>query len=322
MPLSGPHLRLCAMTGWHRASFGSNCEQVRPSLRGTRVARPLASTLTSPTPPPTSPVQECPACQHGTCSSGVGGTGLCVCEDGWAGDLCDTCAGSYYGGSCQFQVRARQSAALRARPACCVTSHSCCCCCWYHCQCADCGVHASCSDGFTGTGCVCDASWRIPNGSTTCTECITKHHGSSCDPYATPPPALCRPPGQRPCCLSRLAPNVGAPCVMAQVPQLWQPWHLQRRCQRQRYECVGHALSPDESSSPASSLFRLETGRCVCDPGWYGTLCTEKCPACDHGTCDDGRTGSGTVRCVGCSCASPVSPVCLVCGIWHATVRL
>lgn len=38
----------------------------------------------------------CPMCLHGTCTEDGG----CTCESGWAGDLCDACAGGYEGAMC------------------------------------------------------------------------------------------------------------------------------------------------------------------------------------------------------------------------------
>eukprot|EP00042_Codosiga_hollandica_P059481 m.917090 g.917090 ORF g.917090 m.917090 type:complete len:3519 (+) comp60171_c0_seq2:2-10558(+) len=43
----------------------------------------------------------CPVCSaHGACSQGISGSGVCVCQVGYAGLTCNSCAANYFGGSC------------------------------------------------------------------------------------------------------------------------------------------------------------------------------------------------------------------------------
>ena len=141
------------------------------------------------------------------------GTGACVCETGWSGDDCDTCAdhfqppncdacvtGFYPPGVCDTCETGYYGCVLWRRPVLVpatrrLTPM------WRrrlarrpNCDaCPTCGAHSYCDGSGTTTGsgeCTCDAGWAPP-GCTTCvtgrtgsdcTECSEGYYGSDCTP--------------------------------------------------------------------------------------------------------------------------------------------
>ncbi len=76
-------------------------------------------------------------------------------------------------------------------------------------------------------------------------------------------------------------------------------------------DCDGIGICTDNVCCPLctdNGSCSMDTGLCACDTGWAGVLCNicdegyygtdcESCPACSHGSCNDGNEGDG-----GCTC--------------------
>lgn len=95
---------------------------------------------------------DCPVCaaDRAHCDEGVGGTGLCLCESGFAsssGMLCDVCDTGFYGDACF--------------------------------ECPTCPFGSHCEDGLSGTGtCICDLEgFTGPS----CSRCEDGRYGPTCD---------------------------------------------------------------------------------------------------------------------------------------------
>lgn len=89
---------------------------------------------------------KCPACSHGSCDFGRDGSGLCVCETGWGGTLCNVCQAGWYGPTCAQ-------------------------------QCGACGLHEVCDSSFDGGGCICAANWRRTAAGQPCDLCAHGYFG-------------------------------------------------------------------------------------------------------------------------------------------------
>ncbi|CUG92509.1 membrane-associated protein, putative, partial [Bodo saltans] len=88
------------------------------------------------------PVYNLTCAGHGTCNSGISGTGSCVCNVGFASLACTTCATGYFGTQCSACPSANDE---------------------------PCSGHGSCSDGLAGNGtCRCTTGYTGITCSTSC----------------------------------------------------------------------------------------------------------------------------------------------------------
>ena len=207
------------------------------------------------------------------------GTGACVCDAGFTGDACDTCAEHFQAPSCSSCVTgwAPQGACDTCAtgyygPACTA--------------CPTCGAHSSCDGSGTtgGTGaCVCDAGWAPPS----CTQCAEGFTGPSCNE--------CEDGFYGPDCLPcpGLSSSGGATTV-----------------------CSGHGTC-DGSGTRAGTGVCSCTGvykgtACdACPAGFWGPSCST-CPACVMGTCNGTGTTGGTGLC-DCTSSKYTGTLCNKC---------
>lgn len=90
----------------------------------------------------------CKNCNHGTCDSGISGTGKCVCNEGWGPEeVCTSCLEGFWGDQCQ--------------------------------KCPSCHSHGKCNDGLKGDGtCTCEGNW---DSRVNCDDCKDGFFGLSCE---------------------------------------------------------------------------------------------------------------------------------------------
>ena len=215
---------------------------------------------------------------HGTCDSGVGGTGACTCDAGpgpgyWAGSACERCAAGYVGASCSAAcpMADPQGAAPRVpcggRGVCRAMTQGG-------------GAECVCEHPFAGAACErrcpADGALRPCAGHGTCVggqtsvqgrcECAGHWSGDAC----------------LDCAAGWVGPNCSGACPAA-------PQGL----------CSGHGRC----------VWTGATAACVCGTGYVGAVCAQRCPAdaaeqvCGgHGACTS--TARGAAACV---CAADAS---------------
>lgn len=90
----------------------------------------------------------CKNCNHGTCDSGISGTGKCVCNEGWGPqEECSTCLEGFWGDQCE--------------------------------KCPSCHGHGKCNDGLKGDGkCNCEGNWDTR---VNCDDCKDGFFGLECE---------------------------------------------------------------------------------------------------------------------------------------------
>ena len=196
---------------------------------------------------------------HGTCDSGVAGTGRCVCARGagtgyWSGAACAACEFPYGGRGCTLRCPGTTLQSV-------------------------CSGHGDCvaSPGPGEGACACHADaerghWGGPD----CARCADGYSGAGCG-------AACPADGGRVCAGHGVctAAGVAAQCVCE--PQYAGP------------SCAG--VCPGTCGGHGRCALRDGVAACACDPGFAGAACVEcpggaPLPCTGHGTCDP-----GTARC-------------------------
>ncbi|HUU01984.1 MAG TPA: clostripain-related cysteine peptidase [Myxococcota bacterium] len=226
---------------------------------------------------------------HGNCAD-TSGTAMCVCDTGYAGELCNTCANGYQDydgdGVCLDDC---QTANLD---------------CHTHGNCDDSTglAHCNCYEGYAGTDCsTCDSGYQdndnnnscLPNCATSGLDCGA--HGSCSDTGGT---ALCE-------CQTGYAGDACAECAPGYQDND-NNGSCAEGCALAGLDCGTYGTCNDSSGTPTCECVEGYTGAgCTqCDTGYQdndnnGTChpdCTTAAPACVHGTCDD--TGGEAV----CAC--------------------
>ena len=246
------------------------------------------------------PYDSGPVCAgHGVCSDGLNGTGICTCEsDGWDSSLgCRTCIRSRFGITCQSTCAGtvQPTAAELLLPS--LSTYL-----------VTCKGNGRCSWGTNGTGtCSCDVAYGGLDCSIECTR-------------GGPNNIWCYGRGS---CISGVC-----QCDESQLTGYWMGdcntcltgWsgpNCDMKC-------------PESGGNVCSNKGTCDLGVCQCNDGYCSTDCSElaqncnsalcasswswgpnceyRCPATDittssvcsgHGTCDNGKKGSGTCLCTG-----------------------
>ena len=261
-----------------------------------------------------------PACEHrcpwgaattacnaqGTCVAVADGA-RCICTGNFAGAACNECLEGWWGDMCADVC---YQGHVEGRTCVCDTN-------WAGADCSvpcpgasvvPCTGHGVCNDTRHGDGnCLCSHGWTGTLCSTPCPGLLTGvgvcggHGRCSAD-------AACL------CHASRLTGYwAGALCDVC--APLWLGPDCDRTCHRgtgSAVLCGGHGTCDPETETcvcaeTADMGFWDAASNCTeCLPHFYGPECRVECPggacyACSgHGTCDDGRAGTGA-----CACDSP-----------------
>lgn len=200
----------------------------------------------------------CSPCNfHGTCSSGVRGTGSCSCFHNashgfWAPSDCSECVATYFGSACSRQCPMMNGIAC---------------------------VNGRCADGLSGDGlCSCNTGFA-PDASGHCLECQTGYYGTSC---ARCPSSNDEPCSRRGVCMDGRSGNGTCRCDLGYTGSTCNITCGVvggRLCGRG--ECVANNTCLCESG------FTVANGTCsVCIDGLFGHDCSMQCPACVHGVCN------------------------------------
>ena len=225
-----------------------------------------------------------PCSNHGLCDQGKAGSGQCVCDSGYVGDICElkcpNCRTNR--GVCNAQATCTCNAGFAGtlcEKECPGTFRSPCG--QYNTAIAAYELHGTCDDGALGTGdCTCDVGWRgagcterclgMLDSLTSCSgngDCIQLK--SSCNCYSD---SISGYWGSADC--SRCAPGwVGGNCTL---------------------QCVNGTT---------------DISGCICHNGFYGPSCSDECSGkvtinglvkhCNaRGNCSDGNTGTGKCTCL------------------------
>ena len=241
---------------------------------------------------------------HGACVTEPEGAAVCLCEGNFAGAACEDCREGWWGDACadvcyqgRTEGRVCECDANWAGEDCSVPCPGA--------SVVPCTGHGVCNDTRHGDGsCICAEGWQ---GSLCFTPCpgllvgvgVCSGHGT-CTADAT-----CR------CHDARNTGHWTGPLCDA-CADLWLGEACDRTCplgQGSAVLCGGHGgCDPDTESCICSE--DAETGfwdiasNCTeCLAYYYGLECRVECPggACfpcsSHGTCDDGRRGTGTCTC-------------------------
>lgn len=265
----------------------------------------------------------CPNCDaNSTCSSGLGGSNLCLCNGNLTRSSstapCD-CVEGYYGNNCQLQCGAciggsKCDSGINGTGACIcpLNQHfvgSECQCdagfwganCQY--RCPNCTMYDSkmfCSDGKNGTGsCFCKGTdnlvlyqksiFTLP----TC-QCDSGWRGEDC---TTPAPIECAPvfkyyyyPNQTYRCdcfegmFNQTCNSMCPPCSAIDPNS----------------EC-DFGMAGTGTCRCKANYIKNEQNRCVCPPNRHGVGCLQTCKSCTDpsgfGVCNDGETGDGSCIC-------------------------
>eukprot|EP00667_Euglena_gracilis_P000628 EG_transcript_627 len=234
---------------------------------------------------------------HGTCSSGATGTGQCSCAGSasagyWAGAACQQCLTSYFGADC--------TQACPGYPA------------------NVCSNRGVCRSGRTGDGgCNCSAGFAGLNCSIYCPgNGACNGHGTCdallglCTCYSSPSAGYWDGAD----CANCLAGWSGTGTCTLPCPRNASNVVCSGRgtCREGLCYCDGSACGPSCN----------QTANCLaeCSAGYWGPTCAQQCPgspACSgHGTCSDGRAGTGLCACqagyalADCSARCPGAPPC------------
>ena len=242
---------------------------------------------------------------HGVCTTaGAANGSQCTCTGHWAGVTCGACAPGWHGINCS-----RLCHEGFTRGTVCVCHPH-----WSGPDCAvacpggmsgPCGGHGVCNDTHRGDGmCSCSAGWRGSMCNTPCPGLLST--GMACGGHGECLlDATCR------CAFTRAAGHwVGPAC--AACASGWLGPLCSRTCPTgigSTKLCGGHGQCRPKTETctcarDAQSGFWDEGSNCTeCLPQYYGPSCQSACPSetcrvCSgHGTCDAGRTGTGTCAC-------------------------
>ena len=266
---------------------GVACEGCQPGYWGTRCKI-------------TCPGGACNPCGgHGKCDAGVLGSGRCTCTGAWEGVNCDGCLPGYFGKTCTQTCPGG------------VTSDT-----W-------CSGHGDCSQGPTGSGdCIChklfSGFWAGP----LCDQCAVGYYGPTCTGKCPGDTLPCSGSGDCSqgltgtglctCYRGFASNNCSVACPIGPNGDY---------CSGATFDVIGGVTieSCDWGASatgvcrcPGSTqasgmLHGFLTGVACerCQSGYAGSECKTICPGQDgaaicsgHGTCEDGKSGTG-----GCVCS-------------------
>lgn len=268
--------------------------------------------------------QPCDTClNNGHCDSGEGGTGKCICTEGFdPATRCATCLPGFYGKhclkcpDCNFpHGNCDDGLSGSGRCSCAVgfdAANNCMDCMsnFYGPACAPC---KSCIGGFCNHGLRGDGQCVCPEGFSTesrCLECAPGFYGKSCTPCRT-----CNSHGR--CndtvsgdgqCICDEGYTKESRCSLCDEGWDFNPTTMSCQCAPQHFGL--HCLScPICAPHGHCNSGKDGDGRCICDVGWsdsnncvgcmggyYGETCVE-CRKCGFGRCDDGLRGSGKCNC-------------------------
>ena len=223
----------------------------------------------------------CPPCDRGECDAGVEGSGLCFCDVGWTGELCDGCAAHHKGLDCERCDRQFMEDDLGA-----------CTLCRFGYEGPNCG---ECSPGFLAAedafGVRCDqclpGHWGV--ACAPCPDCATEDPGGQCRENPLPPATFTS---------SGLGCSYNHECASG---------YCRGYCRTDGRLCYENEDCLDECVGRTCGLeFAVSDGTCECSRvGYAGPNCT-RCPNFDginsasicagHGAC--AATLSGELGCV------------------------
>ena len=241
---------------------------------------------------------------HGACDNA---TGTCMCFDTdaqghFSGDACERCAPEFFPpGLCTLQ-------------------------CPKDSQGRNCSGHGGCGPGESLCRCDSGPGTGYWTGDL-CDACDTHYWGPQCQGEC--PGGVCNPCNGHGTCSWGLAGTGACTCQRSAREGLWQgpdcsacvAGYWGHRCAQEcpggaGNPCYGHGVCSDGTqgsgacacdAGPAEGYWDAVTQCADCRPGYWGQGCTRQCPSlagmavCSgHGSCSDGRTGTGE-----CTCTAP-----------------
>ena len=270
--------------------------------------------------------KECPKvdgkiCNNqGTCNDNVNGDGTCqcygnftgdkcnICKQGWKGDNCDTCEDGYYGENCdRCPVNPNNDTVCNNKGSCndgidgdgqCVCNSG-----WGGDNCINgcpkvgdvlCGIHGDCRDDGT---CKCHDSnekghWALDDKGT-CTLCKPGYYGQDCKEECPKVDGIyC---GNHGICNDGLDGDGTCKCNIG-----WDPSSNCAVCDSSYRGSNCDLKCPEEGCGDFGMCIEdpdtKDKAICECNDGYYGENCNE-CINCEHGECNDGKSGDGTCVC-------------------------
>jgi len=224
---------------------------------------------------------QCTPCgcgSNGRCTSGIFGSGDCICDVGWVQSYsqypqseCDVCDTNYWGSEC--------TACL-------------------------CGPNGQCDQSYYGTGaCTCNQGWILANETdplSSCSLCDEGYYGKSCDicpdcvfgtcldGYTGSGACACVTGYAGPLC-DECAPGYGGANCSA-CPACENAVCSQGLTGSGLCDCDTGFLGPDGATNVSVPVCSL------CSAGRYGPMCLP-CTCGSHGTCMEGINNNGSCIC-------------------------
>ena len=236
---------------------------------------------------------------HGTCDGGTQGSGMCVCNAGWAFSDCSGQCPIYNSVICAGHGECSSSTAQCSCASGYATSNCARACPGLGTANGVCSSHGSCSEGASGTGvCTCNLGYAGENCDLTCA-------GGASSPCTFH--GLCQSDASCRCHnTSILGYWTGADCSSCVTGFYGQ--YCNGTCPKTNgLQCAGHGECTYSvtcsCNDNAIQGYWAEPNCSACKPNYYGAQCTLQCPggacfACSfHGDCSDGISGTGLCTC-------------------------